>query len=98
MFGLTVERGPLRRHRGFESNVNLRPAPADTHRTQGRPLGVYGSMRDDIPHGGRTVSSLAEGQALMGIDWLRWDELKEAIPPAYTEWIGQRLLAALFRP
>jgi DNA (cytosine-5)-methyltransferase 1 len=94
MFGLAVERGPLRRHRGFESNVRLTALP-DTHRLQGRPLGVYGSMRDDIPHGGRTVESLAEGQALMGIDWMKWDELKEAIPPAYTEWIGRQLMATL---
>jgi DNA (cytosine-5)-methyltransferase 1 len=94
MFGLEVERGPLRRHRGFESNMLLL-APPDKHRQQGRPLGVYGSMRDDIPHGGRTVESLAEGQALMGIDWMTWNELKEAIPPAYTEWIGRQLLAAL---
>ncbi len=92
MFGLEVERGPLRRHRGFESNVPL-TAPQDTHRDQGRPLGVYGSMRDDIPHGGRTVESLGEGQALMGIHWMRWGELVEAIPPAYTEWIGHQLLA-----
>jgi DNA (cytosine-5)-methyltransferase 1 len=94
MFGLSVPRGPLRRHRGFESNAPLVALP-DLHRFQGRPLGVYGSMRDDIPHGGRTVESLAEGRALMGIDWMKWDELKEAIPPAYTAWIGQLLIAGL---
>lgn len=94
MFGLAVERGPLRRHRGFESNVLLLSLP-DTHRQQGRPLGVYGSMRDDIPRGGRTVESLAEGQALMGIDWMPWGDLVEAIPPAYTEFIGRQLLVHL---
>ncbi len=94
MFGLAVERGPLRRHRGFESNVPL-TALLDTHRAQGRPLGVYGSMRDDIPSGGRTVDSLAEGRALMGIDWMLWHELVEAIPPAYTEHIGRQVLEAL---
>ncbi len=97
MFGLAVPRGPLRRHRGFESNAGLGAAPPDTHRLLGRPLGVYGSMRDDIPHGGRTVESLAEGQALMGIDWMRWDELKESIPPAFTEWVGRRLLGLEMR-
>jgi DNA (cytosine-5)-methyltransferase 1 len=93
MFGLEVEAGPLRRHRGFESNARL-TAPEDTHRQQGRPLGVYGSMRDDIPRGGRTVRSLAEGQALMGIDWMPWSALVESIPPAYTEWLGRQLLEA----
>jgi DNA (cytosine-5)-methyltransferase 1 len=31
----------------------------------------------------------------MGIDWMGWDELREAIPPAYTEFIGTQLLAYL---
>ena len=89
-----VSARPLRRHRGFESNVTL-TAPCDTHRTLGRPLGVYGSMRDDILHGGRTVESLTEGSVLMGIQWMRWGELVEAIPPAYTKHIGLQLRAAL---
>lgn len=38
---------------------------------------------------------LAIQQAAMGIDWMRLDELSEAIPPAYTEWIGERLMATL---
>ena len=34
----------------------------------------------------------------MAIDWMRWDEIREAIPPAYTEFIGRQLLAALSAP
>lgn len=30
-----------------------------------------------------------------GIDWMTADDLKEAIPPAYTEWIGKQLLSYL---
>lgn len=100
MFGLGVGRPegwrPLRRHRWFESNVPIGDQPDDPHREQGRPLGVYGSMRDDIPQGGQTASSVAEAQALMGIDWMpRWDELKESIPPAYSLFVGARLAVAL---
>jgi hypothetical protein len=29
---------------------------------------------------------------------MTWDELREAIPPAYTEWIGAQLLAAAAPP
>ena len=29
----------------------------------------------------------------MGIDWMKRDELTQAIPPAYTEFIGRQLLA-----
>jgi len=31
----------------------------------------------------------------MGIDWMTRDELSQAIPPAYTRWIGERLLESL---
>lgn len=82
----------LKRHRLFESNVPL-TAPACDHRNAGvRPLGVYGSMRDNIPSGGQTVRSIEEGRQLMGIDWMGWAGLKESIPPAYTELLGRQLV------
>ena len=34
------------------------------------------------------------GGAAMGIDWMTWDELVQAIPPAYSEFIGRQLLEA----
>ncbi len=33
-----------------------------------------------------------DGKAAMQIDWMIGEELAEAIPPAYTQWIGERLL------
>ena len=85
-FGLKV-----RRHRLFESNVQLTGLPCD-HKTQGRPVGVYGSLRDDIPHGGKTATSVEEAREAMGIDWMLWGDLVEAIPPAYTEHLGKQLI------
>jgi len=43
---------------------------------------------------GRSVT-LNERREAMGIDWMGRDELGEAIPPAYTEYIGRYLLDAL---
>jgi len=88
-FGLGV-----RRHRIFEATFTIEPLECD-HATQGRPIGVYGSMNDDIPSGGRTARNLEEGQVAMGIDWCGWSNLKEAIPPAYTEYIMGQFLASL---
>jgi DNA (cytosine-5)-methyltransferase 1 len=51
-------------------------------------------------HGGDNAKghgSRAQKQAAMGIDWMTDVELNEAIPPAYTEWIGRQLLASIER-
>jgi DNA (cytosine-5)-methyltransferase 1 len=40
----------------------------------------------------RAVSTLEEAQEAMGIDWMIWDELREAISPAMTELIGHQLM------
>lgn len=83
MFGLRV-----RRHRWFQSNLPLHaPSPCD-HKKQGRPVGVYHVLGDEIPHGGRTARTIEEARDAMGIGWMTWNELKEAIPPAYTWWLG----------
>lgn len=81
----------VRRHRIFESNLELKGTTCN-HKAQGRPVGVYGSMRDEIPNGGKTATSLEEAREAMGIDWLIWGELVEAIPPAYTFYLGEQIL------
>jgi DNA (cytosine-5)-methyltransferase 1 len=88
-FGLKV-----RRHRLFESNMPL-TGTACNHKEQGRPVGIYGSMRDEIPQGGRTAKTMEEAHGAMGIDWMIWGELVEAIPPAYTEYLGKQLIKEL---
>lgn len=39
----------------------------------------------------RAAKSIEEAREAMGIDWMTWDEIREAIPPAYTEFIGHQL-------
>ena len=38
---------------------------------------------------------VAEWRVAMGIDWMTRGEIKQAIPPAYTEYIGKYLLGVL---
>jgi DNA (cytosine-5)-methyltransferase 1 len=94
MFGLRVHRPRL-----FESNAMLL-APWRPPR-QENPVAVYGKndqrrlwTRADGSE--LRCASLEEASEAMGIDWMTWDELREAIPPAYTFHIGTQLfLAAL---
>ena len=85
-FGLKV-----RRHRLFESNLKLLGSVC-LHNEQGRPIGVYGSLRDNIPNGGKTAESIDQARLAMGISWAIWSELVEAIPPAYTYWLGKQIM------
>jgi DNA (cytosine-5)-methyltransferase 1 len=95
MFGLN-----LRRHRFFESDILLLDHPRCRHR--GTELAVYGKLdgrriwtRKDGSEV-RAVKTLPEAREVMGIDWMTtWDEIREAVPPAYTHHIGRQLLDAL---
>jgi DNA (cytosine-5)-methyltransferase 1 len=84
-FGLKV-----RRHRIFESNMPLKGTTCN-HKEQGRPVGVYGSLRDEIPKGGKTAESIEQAREAMGMSWAIWSELVEAIPPAYTKYLGEQI-------
>jgi DNA (cytosine-5)-methyltransferase 1 len=89
----------LRRHRLFESDLFLYPpnvcrCVAFTNRGW-RTGGVYGNGSDspDAAHarqGGYTPRVEIQ-RALMGLDLPR-DHLNQAIPPAYTQYIGEQLL------
>lgn len=86
----------LQRHRIFESTIPLTPPGPCDHAGAGvRPLGVYGSRNDDIPSGGQTCRTVEQAQRLMGIPWMGWSALVEAIPPAYTRHIGEQILRHL---
>jgi DNA (cytosine-5)-methyltransferase 1 len=103
LFGLGVHRPRL-----FESNVYL----CSLHGPRTAfPIGVYGAKpegrttyryRNNGNMKGksliRTAKSIEEAREAMGIDWMDWSEIKEAIPPAYTEYIGHQLLDAVLAP
>jgi DNA (cytosine-5)-methyltransferase 1 len=92
----------VRRHRAFETSWGLSPhhwpcrhqmwAPRfrslDARaKTLATVVGVHGHL--NYP------GEFALRQAAMGIDWMTNAELTQAIPPAYTEYIGQQLMLTL---
>ena len=97
MFGLGVNRPRI-----FATNMPMlgleAPPPVN-------PIGVYGQHPDGrrlFTRANSTVlraaASLEEAQSAMQIDWMTdWRHIAEAVPPAYTEYIGAQLLDALER-
>lgn len=92
----------LRRHRLFESSVELHAPSSCDHQIA---YGVYAGKVTLIgSHGvpyqassGRTHwrpvnVGRAEAVQALGIDWMTLGEMAEAIPPAYTEFIGRQIL------
>lgn len=97
MFGLQWEDGtPLYRHRPFETPIfMLAPGhPKHMHTlVPGRLLKGRARLNNGYVIGGHQNGLRAMGA--MGIDWMTGSELSQAIPPAYTEWIGTQLLASM---
>lgn len=88
-FGLSANGVYLQRHRLFESNFSLASLPC---KHAGIAITICGNgtpkwTRDKLGH---TVK-IADKRAIMGIFWMSHKEIAQAIPPAYTLWIGLQL-------
>lgn len=67
-------------------------------RRRAHVIGVYGGGHCESARGkaaGNKNYTAAEQREAMGIDWMTVDEISQAIPPAYTEFIGKQLLEAI---
>lgn len=92
MFDLRIEEGYLQRHRLFESNRMLMvPGPCNH---QGQAIGVYGNGRGGGAMRNRTANA-DQARRLMGIDWGNRAGITQAVPPAYTEYLGKQILEQL---
>jgi len=101
---------PVYRHRQFEcSEILLSPGHAqhDVVIGAGRMLNDRrkGSLNNGSAKGAwgkQIIVTVAGGQCrkdeaerALSIDWMQKSELMQAIPPAYTEYIGRQLMAAI---
>lgn len=86
------------RHRLFETNWPLvvpeHPKHTVLTKTHDKRKRHYGAPVTDetffqVTGGGN--ATVAEKKRALGIDWMIGKELNEAIPPAYTHWIGTQL-------
>jgi len=83
MFGLGV-----RRHRLFETSFPI-IAPLCNHKAQGQVVAVYGHSGGSSKRDGLRFGGVDTWKKAMGIDWMTGNELSQAIPPAYTEYIAR---------
>jgi len=82
MFGL-----PIRRHRYFEISIDILVlTPSCRHDFEA--VYISGSYRKN---GKRWDASASDKRAAMGTPWMRVIDMDGAIPPAYTEFIGEKI-------
>jgi C-5 cytosine-specific DNA methylase len=88
------------RHRQFETNWLLL-TPGCAHNRGDTITGKLVAFREGSVKNGRHLPPRAGRKHLrpaMGCDWMTQKEADQAIPPAYTEFIGEQLLALLAAP
>lgn len=90
-FGLDVIR-----HRYFQVNWGPLPLVGFCCVHDGDEVTLTGHSANPARQGAGGKSehlTIDRSRAAMGVDWMTRDELSQAIPPAYTEWVGKQLLA-----
>jgi len=92
MFGLKVFR-----HRWFECSQLILGPTHDKHNGRTLSTNAYSCFENGATHicvAGHNFKR-EDGAVAMGIDWMTRKELSQAIPPAYTKWIGSQILCSL---
>lgn len=89
MFGLKTYR-----HRLFETSFHASAPPHPGHKVKQAKMGRPPQDGEFI-HVVGNFSGVDYAREAMDIDWMKRDEIAQAIPPAYTEYIGRQLRAAM---
>jgi DNA (cytosine-5)-methyltransferase 1 len=88
----------VRRHRAFECSFPV-PQLECNHARIPYAVPVYGhtgagANRNRERERGRS-NSISDWRRAMGIEWMTTNEITQAIPPAYTKYIGRYLMEAI---
>jgi DNA (cytosine-5)-methyltransferase 1 len=96
---------PIRRHRLFESNMFLFGVRCEHGRFKDKKYYSSFGQRKSEPvkmnstvvqiYGNPSNKAKSEWGPALGIGWMEWHELSQAIPPAYTQHLGRQVLDAL---
>lgn len=89
MFGLRTYR-----HRDFEAHRPLAGPIHPEHVARTTKMGRR-PQPDEFMHVVGNFSGVAQARIAMGIDWMTRDELRESIPPAYSQHVGAQLITHL---
>jgi DNA (cytosine-5)-methyltransferase 1 len=92
-FGLGVFR-----HRLFETSFQIAEPAHDKHNGRvgdGKYHTVTGHAGGSSKRDGWKGGSTADWRIAMGIDWMTGNEMAEAIPPAFAEFIGRAAMMAI---
>ena len=90
------------RHRLFETNFEISAPPHNKKHPKVHTLdkrkahyGKTDEMKDFVQVTGGGNCSIRAARDAMGIDWMKKREINEAIPPAYTHFVGSCLIGHL---
>lgn len=94
MFGLST-----RRHRVFETSFGLSFAPftcqCQNQTINGNLLNYHNTRDRNFFLSKQSDNGATAFKKSLGVEWMTFDGSQEAIPPAYTQFIGAHLLAVL---
>jgi DNA (cytosine-5)-methyltransferase 1 len=91
MFGLETYR-----HRLFETNWEMTAPEHPPHVAKNTKMG-RAPVPGEYMHVVGNFSGVDKGRQVMGMPWANRDGLREAIPPAYSEYVGRQLIEHLTR-
>jgi DNA (cytosine-5)-methyltransferase 1 len=82
------------RHRLFEASFPIAAPPHPEHAARVTKMGRP-PVDGEFMHVVGNFAGVAKARTAMGVPWMVRDEMREAIPPAFTEHIGHQLAAHL---